>query len=71
TKKDVKFSSHISILGKRPYNNDNDEMLSICYDVSGMKEYYDILLKRQKSQIEALSRSGRHLFQLLKWSIVD
>ncbi|RIB10617.1 hypothetical protein C2G38_2250649 [Gigaspora rosea] len=46
-------------------------MLSICYDVSGMKEYYDILLKRQKSQIEALSRSGRHLFQLLKWSIVD
>ncbi|KAF0377769.1 hypothetical protein F8M41_012555 [Gigaspora margarita] len=64
-------SSHVNILGKRPYNNDNDEMLSIRYDFSGMKEYCDILLERQESQIEEVSRSGRHLFQLLKWSIID
>ena len=64
---------NINLGQKRHIDNDNsdEEPLVIIDKFPTLLEYHEVLKEMQRSHIDKVSQSGRHLSKLLKWSVVD
>src|SRR5688572_24075485 len=77
-KKSVASQSHTVVSRKRKKDTDNlqQDMTVEDLDVDmdrfpALFDYCQALREMQNSHIDEVSQQGRHLFRLLKWSVVD